>query len=312
MIMSDTSTPPTGTSKKNDRLFPGERERTPVHTLRPDKPTLAGSTSRVDLSGVPQALLWSLWNRAAESGRSKRLIEDPLSAELVEQLDYDFERNFDKPTVFHAICARVCDDLIFDYLLRVPNNAVVVALGEGLETQLWRIGESRIHWISVDLPEAIIARQSFLPSQADDSLVKCSALDPAWMDAVPQNAAPFINAAGLLMYFEANEVRKLLSQIAERFPGAEIFFDTITPYQSARTIQGQQLTPNYTAPPMPWGITQDDLPDFLADIPGIEPLKVQTYADPFPDRTRLYRLLSRIAPLRRRYAACLVHAKVQV
>lgn len=137
-----------------------------------------------------------------------------------------------------------------------------------------------------------------------------SALDPAWMNAVPADARPFITAAGLLMYFAEKDVRRLLTRIGERFQEAEVFFDTIAPFFSRRTAKGMKVTKLYTAPPMPWGISFDDIPDFVRSIPRLEPVSVQTYADPRPQRTRLYKLLSRIPPVRRALAGCLVHARV--
>ncbi|RMB04580.1 class I SAM-dependent methyltransferase [Eilatimonas milleporae] len=263
----------------------------------------------VDLTGVPETMLWPLWNRAAEMQRQDRLIEDPMSADLARRIDYDFAASFGKPTVFHPIRARVCDDLIHTFLARTSGTPVVVALGEGLETQLWRIDHPRLRWISVDVPEAIGIRRTLLPSHPHASLVECSALDPAWMDAVPDDAPLFISASGLLMYFEEDQVRALLTRIARRFPGAEIFFDTITPYFSRKTVNGMKVTRHYTAPPMPWGITVDGLPAFIDSIPYLEPVSVQSYADPFPKRTRLYKLLSAVPPIRRLFAGGLVHAK---
>lgn len=266
-------------------------------------------TPSIALSGVPETMLWPLWNRAMEHRRDDRLIDDPLAADLVGRIDYDFAKRFGKASVFHPIRARVCDDLIRQYL-ETSELPVVVALGDGLETQLWRVGHDEVAWISVDLPEAIEVRQSLLPSHPRSAVVDRSALDPTWMDAVPSGASPFISAAGLLMYFEEADVRRLLVRIAERFPGAEVFFDTITPHISNKTRTGLKVTPHYTAPPMPWGITLDDLPDFLGAIPHLQPVSTQSYADPFPARTRLYRLLSHIPVMRRRYAGGLVHCRI--
>ena len=265
----------------------------------------------VDLSGVPETMLWPLWNRAAEMRRADRLIDDPMAVDLVERIDYDFAAHFGKPTVFHPIRARVCDDLIRRYVMHCPGTPTVVALGEGLETQLWRIADERMNWISVDVPEAADMRRKLLPDHPQASLLEYSALDPAWMEAVPDGEAPFIAAAGLFMYFEEADVRALLRRIAERFPGAEIFFDAITPHMSRRTLSGLKITKRYTAPPMPWGIAVDDLPDFIGAIPGLQPVSVQSYADPFPKRTRLYRLLSRVPAIRRRYAGSLAHARAE-
>lgn len=271
----------------------------------------AATKRRVALSGVPETMLWPLWNRAAETRRPDRLIDDTMAVELVERIDYDFLGHFGKPTVFYAIRARVCDDLIRSYLAQETGpDPVVVALGEGLDTQLWRIDDKRLQWISVDLPESIRARRDLLPPHPRAALVECSALDVAWMDAVPSGARPFISAAGLLMYFEEEDVRGLLTRIARRFPSAEIFFDTIPPFMSRRTLKGLKITKLYSAPPMPWAITIDALPAFVGTIPRLVPVSLQTFADPFPERRRLYKLLSYIAPLRRRFAFSLAHVRV--
>jgi len=265
--------------------------------------------STIALSGVPETMLWPLWNRAAETRRKDRLIDDPMSADLVERIDYDFARNFGKPTVFHPIRARTGDDLIRDYSHRTRQAGVVVALGEGLETQLWRLGEDAPRWISVDVPEAIDTRECLLPAHPRSNTVAASAMDLDWMDAVPDGAPPFISAAGLLMYFTQTEVRELLTRIAARFPGCEMYFDTITPYFSKQTLRSLKVTKHYTVPPMPWGVTIDDLRTFLSTIPGIEVVSIRSYADPFPKRTRLYKLLSHVGPVRRRFAAGLVHVR---
>lgn len=272
----------------------------------------SASPIKIDLSGVPETMLWTLGNRAMETPRSDRVLADPMAADLVERLDYDFRGHFGPPTVFHSVRARVCDDLIRSYLSRNLEEPVVISLGEGLDSQLWRINDERLRWVSVDVPEAIRVREQLLPSHPRASNVACSALDPAWMEAVPADVQPFITAAGLLMYFTEQEVRSLLTRISQRFRGAEIYFDTIPPFFSRKTLKGWKVTRLYTAPPMPWGISYEDIPAFLRSIPNLEPVLVQTYADPYPKRTRLFKLLSYIRPIRRALAGGLVHARVSL
>ena len=270
----------------------------------------AGRDASVALSGVPETMLWTLWNRAAELNREDRRIVYPMAADLVARIDYDFAGRFGRPSVFHPIRARVSDDLIRAYFEQCGGDPTVVALGEGLETQFWRVDDGRVRWVTVDLPEAIEVRRQLLPDHPRIRSVCASALDDTWMDAVPADAAPFITASGLLMYFHEAEVADLLARIARRFRGAEIFFDAIPPFFSRKTLRGHKVTKTYTAPQMPWGIRVDQLPLFLDRIPGIGALAIQTYADPFPRRTRIYALLSHIALLRNRLAASLVHARV--
>lgn len=280
----------------------------PEHIAR-NHNDMSDNKHKIQLSGVPETMLWPLWNRAAEQERPDPLIHDPLAAELVSRLDYDFAGTFGPPSVFHVIRARVSDDLVSEYAAREGHESVVVSLGDGLETQAWRLADPRIQWLSVDVPEAIEVRRRLLPRQSNTLSVACSALDTDWIEAVPRGSRPFISAAGLLMYFEREQVMRLLADIADRLPNATLFFDTIPPFFSRKTLRGLKVTPNYTAPSMPWGVSVDDIPAFLDSIPGVASSKTWTYADPYPERTRLYHFLSRIGPLRRRLAGGLAVAR---
>lgn len=266
------------------------------------------SSINIDLSGVPETMLWPLWNRAAEQQRRDRLIDDPLAADLVSRLDIDLAGIFGKPSVLHAIRASVCDDLVRAYLAAHPGGTVV-ALGEGLETQFWRVADQGCRWISVDVAEAAQLRRTLLPNSSQVTTIAGSALDPAWMDAVPAGTPPFISAAGLLMYFDETAVQNLLAAIARRFPGAQLFFDTIPPGFSRRTLRGYKVTRRYIAPPMPWGISIGHIPAFLTGAGGWETVSARTYAEPAPHRTPLLAMLGRIRPAREALAPALVHAR---
>ena len=264
---------------------------------------------KIDLEGVPETMLWPLWNRAVEAQRNDRLIDDPWSADLVREIDYDFAGSFGKPLRGFGIRARVGDDLVSDFIGRFGDKACVVALGEGLETQYWRLGEPEVPWLSIDLPEAIDVRARMLPKGRSVSHHSYSALNEEWMNEVPEGHVPLVSAMGLLMYFEEAQVIRLLSAIAERFPSAEVFFDAIPPHFSRKTLRGLDLTKSYRTPPMPWGISVGDLPGFIAAIPSLRPVNVQTYADPFPSAMRFYSLLAKFGPIRRR-APSFAHAVV--
>jgi hypothetical protein len=134
-----------------------------------------------------------------------------------------------------------------------------VSLGEGLETQVRRVDNGRVHWLSVDLPDAIRLRERFLAPTDRFRHIAVSALDPTWMDAVDPSCDVFIVAQGLLMYLEQDTVRQLFSDIADRFPGAAMVFDVVPRWFSRLTLLGLKQTPHYRLPPMPWGINRDEL-----------------------------------------------------
>ncbi|MEM8491254.1 MAG: class I SAM-dependent methyltransferase [Pseudomonadota bacterium] len=263
---------------------------------------------KIELDGVPETMLWPLWNRAFEAQRADRLIDDPWAIDLVSRIDYDFKRSFGRPNRGHGVRSRVCDDLITRFLEREGNQGCVISLGEGLESQYWRLGEPDVTWLSIDVKEAHAVRSRLMPEAPRVSRLSFSALDFEWLDQIPKGRPCFVSALGLLMYLTEQQVVSLLTQIASRLPESEVFFDAIPEIMSKKTLNGFRVTEHYKAPRMPWGISTDALPGFLASIPNLEPILVQTYAEPFPHAMRPYNWLSKIGPIRRKLAPSLAHA----
>jgi O-methyltransferase involved in polyketide biosynthesis len=135
--------------------------------------------------------------------------------------------------------------------LRDHPQGTVVALGEGLETQLWRVDNGSVRWVSVDLPEMIDLRRRLLPAHPRNQLVACSALDPAWTDMAGPGTPVLIVAQGLLMYFTEADVDGFFEMVASRCPGSAVLFDTIPAW--AATSTGHRQNRSYRMPPQPWG-----------------------------------------------------------
>jgi O-methyltransferase involved in polyketide biosynthesis len=274
------------------------------------RPAAPAEPVALDLAGVPATTLLTLHSRAAAAGPPLPMLDDPLALGLVARIAFDFVGTFGQPHRIIAIRARFCDDLIRAFLGRHPAGTIV-ALGEGLETQLWRVDNGRLRWFSVDLPEIVAARRALLPRHDRNGLIACSAFEPDWFDAVAKNAPLFVTAAGLFPYFERRQVTGLLRTIGRRFPGSELFFDTVPEWFARKTRQGFQLTPRYRIPPMPFGLDLGALDGFAADIPGLRVLAAPTYLEPYP--ALVSRLLAplRLWPLRNRLLPGLVHARFE-
>lgn len=263
----------------------------------------------VSLQGVPETLLWPLWNRAAEQKREDRLIDDPFSADLVDRIDYDFEANFGKPNASHAVRARVIDDALKLWLEKNPEGTVI-SLGEGLDSQFWRVDNGSMRWISVDVAESIDVRKRLLPAEERMEMVACSALDDLWIKKMPQGSEVFIVMAGLLMYFREEEVRELLCRITEHFRGSLAMFDVIPVWLSRKSLKGMKITKTYTAPVMPWGLGYREYSWFDGIHPRCRIKRKMTYADPFPERMRPYSYLLAFPWLTNRLAPGIVQLEI--
>jgi O-methyltransferase involved in polyketide biosynthesis len=225
----------------------------------------------VKLTGVPETLLWPLYGRAAEARRADGLLRDSRAVWLMDSIEYPFEERFGRPSQVFALRARSFDKVIEEFIAPHPD-ALVVSLGEGLETQFWRVDNGSVHWLTVDLPETLEIRCKLLPDGPGRESLACSAFDPAWMDSVEKLLAEqprhlCIVVQGLLMYFRRGEVDRLLRDCAARFPGATIVFDTMPGWLAKGAPGGTWLSASlmrgrdddrdkrYRLPPMHWGTT---------------------------------------------------------
>jgi O-methyltransferase involved in polyketide biosynthesis len=231
--------------------------------------------AKADLEGVPETLLWNLYQRATEARRPDAVLRDPKAIELVDSIDYPFEDRFGKGGFgqWQSLRALCFDQEINQFLSEHPEGQVV-ALGEGLETQFWRIDNGRVRWLGVDLPETTGLRERLLPDEAPRRrTLSCSVLDEAWMEHVDPAGDLLLSAQGLLMYFEPERVRELVAACARRFPRAGMVFDGVPPWFSRRTVSGQMKTAQgYRTPPMPWAVDAAEK-DRLRSIPGIDELR---------------------------------------
>jgi len=225
----------------------------------------------VDLTGVPETLLWTLYFRAQEAARPGGVLHDPLAVELVERIDYPFADRLGEGrgrAQWQGLRARTFDERIRPFLRDHPGGTVV-ALGEGLETQFWRVDDGQVRWVAVDLPETAALRRAVLPPHERRRQIDASALDPAWMDEVDTSRGVLVTAQGLLMYLGREQVHRLIAQLASRFSNGQLVFDGIPRWASALTTRGKVPSGgSMPAPPMPWPMDGAEA-RALRRIPGV-------------------------------------------
>lgn len=232
------------------------------------------------LADVAETMLWALHNRATEASRRDGILTDPESIRIHRSLDYDFSRRFGSPAGSLAARAAAMDGVLQHWIARHPDG-LVVSLGEGLETQSRRVDNGRVHWLSVDLPDAIRLRERFLAPTDRFRHIAASALDLTWMDQVDATSGVFFVAQGLLMYLRPRMVADLFIAIARRFPTAEMMFDVVPRWFSRLTLQGLNQTPHYRLPPMPWGINRNKIEPTLRNwMPGLTDVAFLDYHGP--------------------------------
>jgi O-methyltransferase involved in polyketide biosynthesis len=249
---------------------------------------------RIDLKGVPETLLIPLYCRAVESQRPDALVKDERAVLLVGRIDYDFSR-VKLPAhdvLFTIMRVREFDRRTQAFLAAHPNGAVV-SIGCGLDTRFDRVDNGMVQWYDLDLPEVIALRRQLLDETPRCRFIGCSALDAAWMDVVADRAERpcLFLAEGVFPYLGEAEVRRLVLRLQERYPGAELVFDTMTPFMAWLNSLHPPIRKLHTRL---WGIKRSRGPETWS--PGICLLGEWFYFDRPEPRLGRVRLL-RFVPL---------------
>ena len=225
----------------------------------------------VGLSGVSATLLSNLARRARAARARRPLLEDPLAVEAVERLDYDFTDVSSRGASWHALRVATFDSAVRRFLKRSPDGTVV-ALGEGLETQFWRVDNGRMRWLTVDLAPVLDLRRRVLPEESRRLSHSGSALDLRWVDDVEPGASVLVTAQGLLPYFEREQVHALIAAMAERLPRASFVFDVVPEkmLELVRKTSGRER--DQAVELWTWLFSPDERAT-IAELPGIARLR---------------------------------------
>ncbi len=259
-----------------------------------------------DLQGVAETLLLPLYYRATESQRPDRLIVDDKAVELMQRLDYDFSRfaRLQQERLATLVRIRVFDRCTQDFLARTPDG-IVINLGCGLDTRFYRIDNGTADWYDLDLPEVIALRRDLLGEPPRCHLIASSAFDFAWMDhvGVEPGRAVLISSEGVLPYFDEEDVRRLILNMLQRFPGAELIFDALAPILVR--IHNLEFAVTKVQARLKWGLRNGG--ELEKWQPGIQVLHEWFYFDQ-PEAQGAFRLMRLLPPLAK--SARIVHCRL--
>lgn len=225
------------------------------------------------LTGVSETALLTLLVRATEARRADRIIDDPVAVDLVDAIDFDFDKFGFAKRQDMALRALAFDRETKNYL-RTHPSATVVALAEGLQTSFYRLDAADVghdfRWHTVDLPPIVALRDKLLPPSERVRSSAQSALDYSWMDDIDTSHGVFITAEGLLMYLQPSDALGLITECAKRFPGGQMMFD-LPPYWFAWWARQGLLRPSlrYRVPPMPFSLSAAQAAKLATTIPGV-------------------------------------------
>ena len=187
----------------------------------------------IEKNTVQETLVIPLFGRLVCSERFPHLFSDPEAKRLCDSLDYDFAGKRKKMEslagLFGALeVAQRQYDLACEvktYLDAHPK-AAVVNLGCGLDDTFSKCDNGSCRGYNLDLSDVIAVRDALLPAGEREENLPCDLNDLSWMDRIDASGGAVFFAAGVFYYFKTEDVKRLFSAMADRFPGTVLAFDS--------------------------------------------------------------------------------------
>lgn len=187
----------------------------------------------INLPPVARTLFVPLACRARESARSDALIHDPHAVELFTRLEGGSDLLMGLSSLdqtFTVMRVRQFDNYTRAFLSS-NTQGLVVDIGCGLDTRSSRLDIDGIIWVGLDIPEVIELRRRFLPDNRRYQTIACSMLDLSWLDIITKMNKPVIFLAeGVFPYFTEEEIKPVVTALADRFSGGELVFDALSSF----------------------------------------------------------------------------------
>jgi O-methyltransferase involved in polyketide biosynthesis len=177
-----------------------------------------------ELTPVERTALVTQYARALDSRWPRPILGDTLADEIVAKIDYDF-RALGVPSSAvrqTALRAKMLDDRARRFISKHPD-AVVVALGAGLDTGMLRVQPpATVDWYNVDLPNVIVLRDELVPANDHAYSVAASLADDGWTEQIPSDRPTMLIADGLLAFLPEPVIINLFRHIPKHFRSGEL------------------------------------------------------------------------------------------
>jgi O-methyltransferase involved in polyketide biosynthesis len=155
-----------------------------------------------------------------------------MGKQFMQAIDFDWDSFRYRPAYWYVVVRTEAFDEAVCAFVRNNPMSVIINLGAGLCTRYYRIGGLSFTWIDIDFSEVFAFRGDLGEAKSQNHLfISGNILDLGWMDALDEfaNRPVFFIAEGLMMYFSEKENKRLLSEIARRFPQSQMIFEAISP-----------------------------------------------------------------------------------
>lgn len=114
--------------------------------------------------------------------------------------------------------------------MKKDSEAVVLHIGCGMDSRVLRVGTDGHQWYDIDFQTVIEERKKYFVEDEFYHMIEADVRQQNWLESVPKAKHAIIVMEGVSMYFEPQELRKVLEQISAHFEIVNLLMDCYTTF----------------------------------------------------------------------------------
>lgn len=216
------------------------------------------------MTGVNKTLYIPLYGKSYVSKKGI-ILQDRKAEEIWEQEGFPLKRKSKSKWLAYYMGMR---SAVFDNWLKCKmeedDKAIILHIGCGMDSRVLRVGTRNHLWYDVDFPDVIEERKPYYTENDDYTMIASDARHIEWLDNIPSNANAIVVMEGISMYFQLEELQKVLEAIAGHFNKVSLLMDCYTEFAAKAS--------KYKNPINDVGVTKVygiDEPQVLAEHTGL-------------------------------------------
>jgi O-methyltransferase involved in polyketide biosynthesis len=262
------------------------------------------------LTPIQESLFLTLGGVALDARLDEPFLGDTLADDVFTRTGYDLAKlpslvnpkQDPRIRVFDiAVRAKRLDQMVSRFVRKHPD-AVVVDLGSGLDTRVFRVDPpATVDWYDVDFPVVAELREQLVPPRERAHIVGADLTDAGWIADLPKDRPAFLVHDGLIVFLTFDGYANLLRRLTDHFPHGELAHNTYTKLAVWAVKRG-------AVPPLPGSAAHhpgfNDPRDPEKWVPGLKLIE-----EVFLTRSREAATLAPVAPMMYRMLKVMSHSR---
>ena len=114
--------------------------------------------------------------------------------------------------------------------MNINKDTVVIHIGCGMDSRVFRVGTNGHQWYDVDFSEVITERSRYYEESAEYHMLASDVREKDWLEKIPTKSDAVVVMEGVSMYMQTEELQQVFANLVAHFEEVTILMDCYTTF----------------------------------------------------------------------------------